>query len=508
MGTYQCFQRVVGTIFFLIFNVIHIQAQTFSDCVVFGDSLSDSGNLAGIINDIRVDIPPPFGPLAEIFYFRNSDGELYNTSANGHVFAENLCELLGYTLTPGRAEGSYTVWVGPFPVVLNWNSSDGSNYAFSGAAAVGDTSETELFDLSAQVDSFVEMNEGAADANHLYIISIGANDILFKSGDTYGNIDSAVSEISSQIERLHTAGARNFLVPNMPDLSLTPDHLDDPTLFRHAKYFNDQLSIEMSSLSSLEQIHIVEPNEMEILNQIIASERFIDTTSTACTVSFLIEELLLLPGGTVIVDEDRDCDGNDLDAFVWFDGIHLTSAAHQALSDAFYLHTLVGFDHVLTTTSDEQQFFVDLFLLSAPPNNVHLNGILSNGTIASGLSKGREYITIHGIGVDETIHNNTFILESDARIMMLHYEYQSAGSPQVDVQVWTNDGWIPLTDLPDLQEDGVYKSLKRDPNIRFLLQQEAVQMEGDYYYKFTLDNISNPRLGFIFDSQATILFRR
>ena len=61
---------------------------------------------------------------------------------------------------------------------------------------------------------------GPADPNALFFVWGGANDIgINPSAPTVGD---AVNNLATIISTLYGIGARQFLVPNLPDLSLTP----------------------------------------------------------------------------------------------------------------------------------------------------------------------------------------------------------------------------------------------------------------------------------------------
>jgi hypothetical protein len=56
------------------------------------------------------------------------------------------------------------------------------------------------------------------DPNELYLVFAGANDLV---GDPT-KLNSAVSQLASDVGRLIAAGARQFLIPNLPPLGFTP----------------------------------------------------------------------------------------------------------------------------------------------------------------------------------------------------------------------------------------------------------------------------------------------
>jgi phospholipase/lecithinase/hemolysin len=164
-----------------------------SDLYIFGDALSDTGNLSSATAGAFPS--PPF---------------VNGRFSNGPIWVDYLAAELG----------------------LNYNPSN--NFAFAGATsglnnvgdprAVGDPGEQlRLPGLLTQVNGFISTTPNVH-PNGLYTIWIGADDYL--SGETDPTIP--VSNIVTAIQALANAGARNILVPNLPDLSQLPDVLKFP----------------------------------------------------------------------------------------------------------------------------------------------------------------------------------------------------------------------------------------------------------------------------------------
>src|SRR6476659_6485546 len=158
-------------------------AGPFSNLVVFGDSLSDVGNIAQapFINE-----PGP--------YYWNG------RFSNGPVYAETLATGLGLaTLVRSTASG-------------------GNDFAYGGAKTTGTSFPDNLFvqDLDDQVGQY--LGSRTANASTLYTIFAGANDLL----DGQTNMSIPVNSLQSSINRLITAGARKFLVFNLPPLGNAP----------------------------------------------------------------------------------------------------------------------------------------------------------------------------------------------------------------------------------------------------------------------------------------------
>lgn len=143
-----------------------IYAATVNKIIGFGDSLSDTGNN---------------GP-------RFSDGPLWH-----EVLAEKL----------------------NLPI-LESSSLGGLNFAYSGAMSGSDHS-SETVNLGNQIKAYLELNDGKADPDALYLVWIGGNDLLDKRSPF-----DLLENISSHIETLIAAGATQFFIPNLPSLAHAP----------------------------------------------------------------------------------------------------------------------------------------------------------------------------------------------------------------------------------------------------------------------------------------------
>ena len=64
----------------------------------------------------------------------------------------------------------------------------------------------------------------AADRNALYFVWGSANDLRDITQDTFAStITSTISHLTGIVGSLYQLGARNFLLPNLPDIGLTPE---------------------------------------------------------------------------------------------------------------------------------------------------------------------------------------------------------------------------------------------------------------------------------------------
>jgi phospholipase/lecithinase/hemolysin len=189
-------------------------AGPFTDLIVLGDSLSDVGNVAQASFDI---FPGP--------YYYN------DRFSNGPVWVESLAMQLGL----GTLERS---------------TAGGDNFAYGGAKTTGTGGLEGLFirDLDEQVTQF--LGSRTIDPGALFVVFAGSNDFI--QGQTDGGFPA--SRIAADLSRLAAAGAREFLVPNLPLLGFTPRFNDSPataaTYNERTAGFNAALDASLTALET------------------------------------------------------------------------------------------------------------------------------------------------------------------------------------------------------------------------------------------------------------------
>lgn len=175
------------------------QAGPYSSLVIFGDSLSDTGNLSVLTGGTVPGTSQPY------FNGRFSDGL---------VWVETLAVGLGL-----GADAA--------PYVLG-----GKNYAFAGARTGTSSSPPGVL---AQVAGIWGANPATmADPNALYVVVGGGNDMRdartafpgSTAADQAGRqaaAQTAASQLYQSLGLLAQRGARQVLVSNLPDLGATPE---------------------------------------------------------------------------------------------------------------------------------------------------------------------------------------------------------------------------------------------------------------------------------------------
>jgi phospholipase/lecithinase/hemolysin len=265
-------------------------AASFGNLVVFGDSLSDIGNIA----------QAPF---------LNEPGPYYwnGRFSNGPVYAETLATGLGLaTLARSTASG-------------------GNDFAYGGAKTTGTSFPDNLFvqDIDDQVGKYLASR--TANASTLYAIFAGANDLL----DGQTNMSVPVSSLQSSINRLITAGAREFLVFNLPPLGDAPRFNTSQTTLTQFNTRSQQFNSALATM--LDSVHASNPtvtvyrfDVTALFDQAFANPHLFDLTNVTGSAA-----PGLAPGDT---SYDTSKIVSNPNQYLFWDDLHPTSAVHLILA--------------------------------------------------------------------------------------------------------------------------------------------------------------------------------
>ncbi len=292
--------KILQRVFLLVFIVVPVSVAAdddeYSALIVFGDSLSDTGNLAAQPG-FEVLLFPPF-----------DNGRL----SNGPLAVETLANGLG------------------LPLLAAVNG--GTNFAVAGATA----RQTSLASLPNQVNLFLSFGFVPSDA--LYLIFIGGNDIFDALDPTVVEppsqiVNNAVLAITNAIELLAMAGAEEFLVANAADAALVPAVGGAPIATVLTKSFNKSLSKALDKLEDDIDVDIEKFDTFKFVRSVIkkASKTGSINTQDACFLrgAYLMALMNGLPPDDALRNAAHpDCLINfdpvilDFDSFVFFDEIH------------------------------------------------------------------------------------------------------------------------------------------------------------------------------------------
>jgi phospholipase/lecithinase/hemolysin len=281
--------------------------------LVFGDSLSDTGNVWILTGNVA---PPSISPHQTYF-----DGHF----SNGPVAVEYLWDALD-----SDADSA----VRPFLADQTIHPGEAVNFAFGGATS-GQwsvvTPQLTVPGLLQQVEMFAAVSLESRDRDALFVVFVGANDYLMAPPTSPANPLQVVGNIKFAIERLHALGARNIVVMNLPNLALAPivPPAARPLLTTQGLLHNLLLRVTLKALDSrLPGANIIEMDVFKIVNSL--RTRF-DMTTPAATPA---------PAATCLFTDPLTCP--DVDTFAvnpryfFWDVQHPTTAAHRALGQRFY----------------------------------------------------------------------------------------------------------------------------------------------------------------------------
>ena len=281
-------------------------AESITALYVIGDSLSDQGNAYLLTGGT---FPP--APYAQ-------------RASNGPVAVERLAQALGVPLAPSAAGGTnYAVLgatTGPVTVAgavppIQTENLSAIQY---GLPALAGTS------LQSQTLALLASGLGTDPSSALFFVWGGANDFFLNPSPA--TAAAGVTHVAGVVTTLYAAGARNFLIPNLPDLSMTPSGRTLAPAQRAGLQaltvgFNTALGSALNNVSALPGITITQFDTFAFFNRLLADPMafgFVNTTDACLTGNLAV-------GGSVCADPNT---------YVFWDSVHPTTAAHRALGDA------------------------------------------------------------------------------------------------------------------------------------------------------------------------------
>ena len=269
-------------------------AVAFDGLVVFGDSLSDVGNVEQRTGAIPL-VPTTPGP----FYF---DGRF----TNGPNYVDGLAAGLG---------------LGP----VSHSLAGGDVWAYGGALASGSGFPASLVvdDVDDQVDDFLD---GTIDPESLYVVFAGGNDVA--GSTTTAEVAASAQSLAADIGRLYDAGARSFLSPNLPDIGLTPRFSDNGVVKSLLTVdFNNALDAALDDLEvSRPGIELFRLDVFGLFNDVIDNPQSFGLTNATDPAAPGLD-----PGDQTY---DTSLIASDVDSYLFWDDFHPTQAGHALLAEA------------------------------------------------------------------------------------------------------------------------------------------------------------------------------
>ena len=335
-------------------------AELYSSVTFFGDSLTDGGY---------------FSPITQGKLGIKESGQF--TTNPDNVWATSFAEQLGTTAVP----------------IVYLGNQAGNNYAIGGARAGKDIVNTDfgvnvpVASVNTQVNGYLANKK--VDPNGMYVVWGGANDLLAAAANPANAINTISSAAGSQvaaIKALKDNGANYILVPNIPDIGLTPTAIAAGAGFQSSGTMLANLYNQtMYSGAVATGANIIPLDTFSLLQQVAANPKaygFTNMTQKACNTS----SSLLCGSSNLVVPGANE-------SYFFADGIHPSGRAHQMIADyasaVVTAPSLIGvLPHIATTaglaTSERLQSHINQIQSSEqkPARKLWATGDFENQDIA------------------------------------------------------------------------------------------------------------------------------
>jgi len=248
-------------------------------------------------------------PIAKLYVFGDSLSDAGTVfRATGGMYPPN----------PPYFQGRYSngrVWVEYLADRLHLSSNQANNFAYGGATT-GSEPNSLVPGLLTQVQLFTQTHE-QLHSNALYVLWAGANDYL-------QGVSSAipVENITKAIASLADVGAKKILVANLPDLGQLP---------------TTRTNVNSARLSALTQAH----NQGLRRSLKVLSQQHSDLQLATLDANTLYREAIANPAAFGFTNVTSPCLAGlsacgSPDKFLFWDGIHPTTAAHRILGETAF----------------------------------------------------------------------------------------------------------------------------------------------------------------------------
>lgn len=274
---------------------------SFSSLLVFGDSLSDTGNTQAVLGT--------FAPIANAAGY-GANGRF----SNGPVWHEPMATALGLPQATRSRSG-------------------GTNHAHGGARV--DTATGASEGVITQFNTWLA-GPGSLGVAPTTLVAVwaGGNDArdLVTSSSQAGGVATSITALNGVLTELVNAGAQTLLVPNLPDLGRIPENRGTPretAATAVTQIWNASLLDMLVDLTTATGVAVYHLDVFNTFNNVLdnpAQFGFVNTTGQCRSVTNF--------GFT-----ENSC--ANADTWVFWDAIHPTRAAH-ALVGSFAVDLLVN----------------------------------------------------------------------------------------------------------------------------------------------------------------------
>lgn len=294
--------KAMMTLLALLFSM-HASATSLNKIVVFGDSLSDNGNLYEYMKH-ELPLSPP--------YFKGR-------FTNGPVWVELLADF-------------YYPKDGPAHLL---------DYAFGGAGISEDDDEDDdeapvLFTLRREVDSYLLSHQDQADPSSLYVVWVGSNNYLGVPSDEEQAVTAVNLGIQHELERLVKKGAKHLFVAGVPDLGKTPAAKDFDAVealsslsLKHNQKLKDTLEQLKQTYPDVQWLYFDVADQLDEMLMFPEKNGFTNVTDTC------YEEMVENPSAksilTMVATVKPRANVDACTGYLFFDPVHPSERAHEIM---------------------------------------------------------------------------------------------------------------------------------------------------------------------------------
>ncbi|UTA48023.1 autotransporter domain-containing protein [Simiduia sp. 21SJ11W-1] len=314
-----------------------LAASPFDELVVFGDSLSDSGQF-----------PDAGGPINPNFMVPAS-GLRFTNRVNG---AGSETDLVGVQRLSQQLGLGYLAASTPYLPSPVTGFPAGTNYAVGGytsaqiKASITDENGSVVFNPAAgpaKVRDGYLAEYGSAKSSTLYYVNGGGNDVLGLTNpadpNNVTNIVTAANTLVEGINALAAAGAEYIMVSNLPDVGNTPAGIGSgaqPLWSPMSSLYNDTLYAGLTASNA----NVIPVDTRGLMGEILAEPARYGFVDDAVQITATCYDG---SGGSCLenpVYGMQQAGNGDPTKLVFNDGVHPTAAAQQIIAD--YMYSLIS----------------------------------------------------------------------------------------------------------------------------------------------------------------------
>ena len=318
---------------YTLVNPLSAGPVAFNQMVVFGDSLSDTGNLYSRDFNIYPNAPN----YTRGKFTDGKDTSPASTAVYTGLWHEDLAAIRGTSVATPSTSG-------------------GTDYAFGGGVTGWGTANLGFGDnMGQQVNSYLASHGAHADPTSLFVLWGGSNDLIDAAetaGATPADVaraeNAAIRNLENEILFLATSGAKQFLWLDIPDLSKTPEArglslaMQGALSAASAQFRSDFGVAEMGLPTLFSDVAIRGIDVYSVFNYITANAAQFGITNTTDAAQ-----------GT----------GANPDTYLFWDGLHPTTTGHALL--ALYIDS--EFSRTTTSSAIDAADFAGSAMASSTP---------------------------------------------------------------------------------------------------------------------------------------------